>query len=133
MTTGFEAAARRGDVMPQKAMGALLEKLGRPVPQVEVPSQQPQAAVSGDVVIDRRTGQPGTRMADPPMKGPLGRFIYDHYSQETWREWIGQGTKVINELRLDFSNEAHQQVYEQQMKEWLQITDEEVAVYQGKS
>ena len=70
-------------------------------------------------------------MADPPMRGPLGRFIYDHYSQETWRQWIGQGTKVINELRLDFSNEAHQQVYEQQMKEWLQITDEEVAAYEA--
>jgi len=101
------------------------------VPQVTV-AEVSQAELSGDTIIDRRTGKPGSRMADPPMRGPLGRFIYDHYSQETWREWIGQGTKVINELRLDFSNEAHQQVYEQQMKEWLEITDQEVAAYKGK-
>ena len=63
------------------------------------------------------------------MRGPTGQFIYDHFSQETWREWIGQGTKVINEFRLDFSNETHQQVYEQQMFEWLGITQEQVDEY----
>jgi len=130
LTAGFEVAAQRGDVMPQKAMGSLLEKLGRPVPEVAA-AAVPQAELSGDTITDRRTGRPGARMGDPPMKGPMGRFIYDHYSQETWREWIGQGTKVINELRLDFSNEAHQQVYEQQMKEWLEFTDQEVEAYKG--
>ena len=102
LAAGFKVAAGRGDVMPQKAMGSLLEKLGRKVPQVAAAAEVPQAELSGDTIIDRRTGQPGSRMADPPMRGPMGQFIYDHYSQETWREWIGQGTKVINELRLDF-------------------------------
>jgi Fe-S cluster biosynthesis and repair protein YggX len=36
------------------------------------------------------------------------------------------GTKVINELRLDFSNQEHQVVYEQHMMEWLGISDEDV-------
>ena len=65
-------------------------------------------------------------MPDPPLKGPLGEFIYDHFTAETWREWIGMGTKVINELKLDFSNREHQDVYEQQMMEWLGISPEDI-------
>jgi Fe-S cluster biosynthesis and repair protein YggX len=129
LTRGYVKAAEQGDVMPQKAMGALLqEKLGMPLPRVEQ-AEAPAAPVSGDQVLDRRTGQVGERMPDPPMRGPLGQFIYDNYSMETWREWIATGTKVINELRLDFSNAQHQELYEQHMKEWLGISDEEVAEY----
>ena len=123
LTKGYAVAAERGDVMPQKAMGSLLEKIGKPVPQVRAADP---VQIAGDQISDRRTGQPGTRLPDPPMRGPLGQFIYDHYSQETWREWIAMGTKVINELRLDFSNQEHQVVYEQHMMEWLGISDEDV-------
>lgn len=128
LAQGYRVAAERGDVMPQRAIGSLLQQLGRPLPQV-AKAAGPAVAVSGDSVTDRRTGQPGTRMADPPMRGPLGQYIRDHYSQETWQEWIRQGTKVINELRLDFSQEEHQRVYEHQMKDWLQISDEDLRTY----
>ncbi len=124
---GYEVAAKRGDVMPQKAMGSLLEKIGAPIPEVETPKPQAAEPVSGEQVLDRRTGQPGPRMPDPPLRGPIGQFIYDHYSQPTWTEWIHMGTKVINELRLDFSNESHQKLYEQHMMEWLGFTEEEAA------
>jgi Fe-S cluster biosynthesis and repair protein YggX len=128
LTEGYGIAAAQGDVMPQKAMGSLLEKIGQPVPQIEsTPPPAPEA--SGDQIIDRRTGGPGTRLPDPPMRGPTGQFIYDHFSQETWREWIGMGTKVINELRLDFSNKQHQQAYEDQMLEWLGVSREEIEEY----
>ncbi len=67
------------------------------------------------------------------MRGALGKFIYEHYSQETWREWIAMGTKVINELHLDFSNVEHQKVYEQHMMEWLGISAEEIEQYAAGS
>jgi Fe-S cluster biosynthesis and repair protein YggX len=132
LTTGYKLAAEQGDVMPQRAMESLLKKIDLPVPEVETPEQdQPSAEELGeDTILDRRTGKPGNRLPDPPMRGPVGRFIYDHYSAETFREWIGQGTKVINELKLDFSNPDHQQVYEQHMMEWLGFTYEEVEEYQ---
>lgn len=130
LTRGYTIAAERGDVMPQRAMGSLLEKIGKPVPQVKPPPPGGAAAAAapGDenTVVDRRTGQPGPRMKEPPMRGKVGRFIQDHYSEPTWRAWIGQGTKVINELRLDFSNLAHQQAYDTHMMEWLGFTMEEV-------
>jgi Fe-S cluster biosynthesis and repair protein YggX len=64
-------------------------------------------------------------MSEPPMRGPVGRFIADHYCQETWRQWIRMGTKVINELRLDFTNPQHAQVYDMHMMEWLGFTEDE--------
>jgi len=127
-TRGYKIAAERGDVMPQKAMASLLEQLGLPVPQVQ-PISQPSVPANGSNIIDRRTGQTGTRLPSPPMRGPMGIFIYNHVSQETWSLWISNGTKVINELRLDFSNQAHQDIYEQQMMEWLGISQEEVDAY----
>ena len=130
LTAGYKVAAERGDVMPQKAMGSLLEKLGQPVPLVAATAA---AAVGADTIIDRKTGQPGTRMKDAPMRGPLGKFIQDHYSLETWREWIRMGTKVINELRLDFSNPEHADVYDTHMMEWLGVSAEEVKAYAGQA
>jgi Fe-S cluster biosynthesis and repair protein YggX len=123
LTKGYVVAGAKGDIMPQKAMGSLLEKLGKPVPAVAAGGP---AAISGDQIIDRKTGKPGTRMPDPPMRGALGKFIFENYSQETWREWIRMGTKVINELRLDFSNLEHARVYDQHMMEWLGISEEDV-------
>lgn len=127
LAKGYGVAARRGDVMPQRAMASLLQKLGKPLPEIEAKAENVE--LGEDQIIDRRTGRPQPRLAGPPMRGPLGQFIYDHFGQYTWREWIGQGTKVINELRLDFSNPQHQDVYDQYMMEWLQITPEEVEEY----
>ena len=124
LTQGYVVAGGRGDVMPQKGMGDLLEKLGQPLPQVAKAKEE--VVLTGEQIVCKKTGSAGTKMSEPPMKGPLGAYIAKHYCQETWREWIGQGTKVINELRLDFSNEEHQKTYEQQMLEWLGITPEDL-------
>ncbi|MEM7681699.1 MAG: Fe(2+)-trafficking protein [Planctomycetota bacterium] len=125
---GYTTAAERGDVMPQKAIAGMLEKLGLELPEVEdAAARRAEVEASGHMVLDRRAGQPQPRLADPPMRGDLGRFIFHHFGQVSWNLWIGQGTKVINELRLDFSRVEDQDTYEQHMKQWLAVTDEEVA------
>ena len=131
---GYVIAAERGDVMPQKAIGSLLsEKLGRELPEVEQPeAPTAESVLSENMIVDRRTGQPQPKLDGPPMRGPLGALIYENFGQETWKQWIAQGTKVINELRLDFSNEQHQQMYDQHMMEWLQVTPEEVEEYRNR-
>jgi len=134
LTKGYTVAAQRGDVMPQKSIGALLEKLGLPVPETEdFNEKKKQVEQSGDMVLDKRTGQPQAKLPDPPMRGPIGKYIYENFGQDTWREWIGMGTKVINELRLDFSNPAHQETYEQHMLEWLGVTREEAEAEANQS
>lgn len=119
LTRGYAVAARRGDVMPQRAMASLLQKLGRPLPEVETPRTAED--LGADQIIDRRSGRPQPRLAGPPMRGPVGQFIYDHFGQHTWREWIGQGTKVINELRLDLSDPRAQKAWDQNIREFLNL------------
>lgn len=120
ITTGYTSASERGDRMPATAMKAMLEKLGAPVPEVQ--QKKPTAAElqEGDFLC-QRTGKRGHQLPRPPFKGPIGQWIYENISKETWDAWIGQGTKVINELRLDLSQDKDAQMYDQHMYEYLGI------------
>ena len=122
LTRGFTAAGERGDRMPQKAMGELLTKLGAPVPQVA--SKGPEAAAGEGQIVDRVTGRVGARMARPPFRGPVGVWIHEHITKDTFDAWIAQGTKVINELRLDLSRDEDAALYDKHMREFLGIDDE---------
>jgi len=122
ITTGFKSATERGDRMPATAMKAMLEDLGAPVPEVQ--AKQPTAAEleEGDFIC-QRTGKRGHQLPRPPFRGPIGQWIYENISKETWEAWIGQGTKVINELRLDLSQDQDAEAYDKHMYEFLGIDE----------
>ena len=122
LTQGYKSAAGRGDRMPMKAMGDLLTKLGRPVPEVAGAAKASAPAAVGGFIC-QRTGRPGTKLARPPFKGPIGEWIAANIAKETFDEWIAQGTKVINELRLDLSRDEDEAVYDSHMREYLGIDD----------
>lgn len=122
LTSGYEVATRRGDRMPQRAIAELLASIGKPVPEVEGPGEL-QTVPAGSFVC-LRTGRAGTKMIRPPFKGSVGEWISTNISQETWEQWIRQGTKVINELRLDLSRDEDETVYDAHMREYLGIDDE---------
>ena len=128
LTCGYAVAAARGDLMPGNAMRDLLEQLGKPVPEVE--TRAPAAAPVGSFVC-KSSGQPGTKMSRPPFRGPIGEWIAEHISKETFEVWIGQGTKVINELRLDLSRDEDSVTYDEHMREFLGIDEELYAKLQG--
>lgn len=120
LLSGYQVAAVKGDLMPRRAIAELLEKLGVQAPEVEAPAR---AAGAGDMVC-RRTGRPGSRMARAPFRGAVGEWIAQHITSETWNAWIAQGTKVINELRLDLSRDEDSEAYDRHMREYLGIDDE---------
>lgn len=117
---GHRIASERGDLMPKKAMAEMLAKLGRPVQETAASAPVPGA----DSFICRSSGRPGTRMNRPPFRGPVGEWIAANISRETFDQWIGQGTKVINELRLDLSRDQDSEVYDQHMREFLGIDED---------
>jgi Fe-S cluster biosynthesis and repair protein YggX len=123
LTSGFHIATRRGDRMPQRAIADLLRSIDRPVPEAAPASAASSPAIGGSFVC-LRTGRSGTRMIRPPFKGPVGAWIASNITQETFDEWIRQGTKVINELRLDLSRDEDESVYDAHMREYLGIDDE---------
>ena len=121
LTKGYEVAAGRGDFMPQKAMGELLEKLGVPVPEVSAKAAAGPAVSAGGFVC-RKSGKPGTKMDKPPFRGPVGDWIAANISRETFHDvWLPTGTKVINELRLDLTRDADGEVYDHAMRAFLGI------------
>jgi Fe-S cluster biosynthesis and repair protein YggX len=125
MNRGYETAARKGDLMPKNAIGELLRSIGREPPKLgaEVDAAAERLKASGSFIC-QRTGRPGNKLPSPPFKGVVGQWIFENISAETWKQWIGQGTKVINELRLDFSRDKDQETYDQHMREFLGIDAE---------
>lgn len=125
LSKGYVAAASRGDLLPKNAMGAMLKELGRPIPEVAAAPAKVAGAVGSFVC--KRTGKPGHQMTRPPFRGPVGQWIQENISRETFDQWIGQGTKVINELRLDLSRDEDNETYDRHMREYLGIDDELLA------
>jgi Fe-S cluster biosynthesis and repair protein YggX len=131
LTKGVLSAAERGDRLPQKAMSDLLTKLGMPVPEMKSAATSSAAAIG--TFMCTRTGRPGMQLARAPMRGPIGAWIQANISKETWDSWIAQGTKVINELRLDLSKDQDAETYDRYMREFLGIDDALLAELTGSA
>jgi Fe-S cluster biosynthesis and repair protein YggX len=131
LNRGYEIAAGKGDRMPQQAIAELLRSVGREPPTVAAPRTGGDATRAPGGFVCSRTGRAGSRMDGPPFRGPVGAWIHENISAETWKAWIGQGTKVINELRLDFSRDKDQEVYDQHMHEFLGLDPDALAKIRG--
>lgn len=122
LTNGYRIAHRKGDLMPMKKMGELLEDLGAQVPTVAQPKAE--GASSGEAVAGfscRRCGGGGPKLKERPFKGALGEQILAEVCESCWKEWVGMGTKVINELRLPMFDPVAQETYDKHMKEFLML------------
>ncbi len=52
----------------------------------------------------------------PPLPGELGQRILENVSKEAWQGWIKQQTMIINENRLNLSEEAARRYLRQQLE-----------------
>jgi Fe-S cluster biosynthesis and repair protein YggX len=66
-----------------------------------------------------QAGPYARQLPAPPMNDEVGRRIHATVCADCWREWLAMGVKVINEMRLDLSDERAQEVYDNYMKEYL--------------
>jgi Fe-S cluster biosynthesis and repair protein YggX len=119
LTKGIGVAQARGDVLPMNEMARMLKDLGAPVPELK--AAQAAAPVGEGQVQCVRCGQVKPRLPKPPFSNKQGQEIYEKVCAECWREWIGQGTKVINELRLPLSDPQAQKIFDQHMYEFLNL------------
>jgi Fe-S cluster biosynthesis and repair protein YggX len=54
-----------------------------------------------------------------PIKGELGRRIYEGISEQAWKMWLRHSTMIINEYRLNPAEPEAQAVLRQQMEEFF--------------
>jgi Fe-S cluster biosynthesis and repair protein YggX len=118
LTEGVKVAHKRGELMPKNAMSDKLKELGAPVPQFD--TAKPQAVSEGEVFC-KRHGGPGPKLEKPPMRNAFGQEIYENICANCWKEAIGFGTKVINELRLPLSDPQAQKMWDQHIREFLNL------------
>ena len=119
LTQGAARADERREIMPRNEMAKMLTELGAPVPQfTQVVAEQP---VGEGEVLCQRCNKIGKRWPSPPFRNALGQEIYQKICAACFREWIGMGTKVINELRLPMNDPQAQKVYDQHMLEFLNL------------
>jgi Fe-S cluster biosynthesis and repair protein YggX len=124
LTAGYKISAGKGDFMPKKAIADLLTSLNAPIPNVAPPPTAGNSLGTPDGSFTcSRTGKPGHKLTRPPFRGPVGAWIAENISKETFDDWIKQGTKVINELRLDLSRPEDSATYDRHMHEYLGIDD----------
>jgi Fe-S cluster biosynthesis and repair protein YggX len=120
---GYIEATKRGDMLPKNAMAEMFGELRIEVPEVPTARTETPEPTAGDFK-DRKTGRMGTQLPRRPFKGPVGEWIHENISKQTFDDWIGMGTKIINELRLDLSRDEHDAVYDYAMRVYLGLTDE---------
>lgn len=135
---GYLIASERGDRMPQSAIADLLRSIGQEVPTPPASAGGKKSAgggvnLLGGPAADATPANAGAKLTHPPFKGPLGAWIFQNVSQDRWEAWIRQGTKVINELRLDLSKEQDGEAYDQHMREYLGIDDETYQRISGRA
>jgi Fe-S cluster biosynthesis and repair protein YggX len=120
LTQGYRIAHDRGDLMPRNDMAMMLKEIGAPVPEIKT-EELTEADAAGGKIKCTRCGRVAPRMPERPFSGELGDQIHNSVCGPCFREWIGQGTKVINELRLNLTERPAQDVYDQHMKEFLNL------------
>ena len=120
LTQGYRIAHDKGDLMPRNDMAMLLKEMGAPVPEIKVEELSTEDAAGGKIKCTR-CGRVAPKMPERPFSGDLGDQIHNSVCGPCFREWIGQGTKVINELRLNLTEKHAQDVYDQHMKEYLSL------------
>ena len=118
----------RGDLMPATEMKSRLTELGGTVDndamiafaQAGADEEDEREPGEGEIRC-LRTRRVGKRLAEAPFDDKVGVFILDNITQESWDEWIEMSIKVINELRLDLGEPNGQKVYEEHMRDFLNL------------
>ena len=119
LTAGLTVAHERGDVLPKNEMTRMLRELGAPVP--ELSSRRGAVEVGEGQVQCKRCGRVAAKLPRQPMRNDFGKEIYDNICADCWREAIGHGTKVINELRLPMNDPQASKLWDQHIREFLNL------------
>lgn len=58
-------------------------------------------------------------LAYKPFADALGQRIFEHISQEAWKQWIEHSKKLVNEYRLDLTDKKSHEVLKTQCEAFL--------------
>ncbi|CAN96435.1 oxidative damage protection protein [Sorangium sp. So ce281] len=74
-----------------------------------------------------KLGREAEGLEKPPLKGELGKRIFDNVSKEAWRMWLEHSKMLINEYRLDLISEAGQRIWMTELDKYFFTGGDEAA------
>lgn len=66
-----------------------------------------------------KLGREAEGLEKPPLKGDVGKKIFDNVSKEAWRMWLEHSKILINEYRLDLMSETGQRLWMTELEKYF--------------
>jgi Fe-S cluster biosynthesis and repair protein YggX len=66
-----------------------------------------------------KLGREAEGLEKPPIKGDLGKRVFENVSKEAWRMWLEHSKMLINEFRLDLMSEAGQRIWMTELEKFF--------------
>lgn len=71
----------------------------------------------------KRLAKDAPGLKEAPFPGSFGQEIFENTAEESWNAWLDLQMKIINEYKLNLSDEKHQDILEEQMRNFLKLND----------
>ena len=66
-----------------------------------------------------KLGREAEGLDKPPIKGDLGKRVFDNVSREAWKMWLEHSKMLINEFRMNPSTPEAQEIIAKQMEQFF--------------
>jgi Fe-S cluster biosynthesis and repair protein YggX len=66
-----------------------------------------------------KLGREAEGLDKPPLKGDVGKKIFENISKEAWRAWLEHSKILVNEYRLDLMSESGQRVWMSELDKYF--------------
>ena len=66
-----------------------------------------------------KLGREAEGLDKPPLKGEVGKKLFENVSKEAWKMWLEHSKMLINEFRLDLMRERDQHIWMSEMDKYF--------------
>jgi len=66
-----------------------------------------------------KLGREAEGLEKQPIKGELGKRVFENVSKEAWKMWIEHSKMLINEFRLDLMSESGQRIWMTELEKYF--------------
>lgn len=66
-----------------------------------------------------KLGREAEGLEKQPIKGDLGKRVFENVSKEAWKMWLEHSTMLINEYRIDLMSQAGQRVWMDELEKYF--------------
>jgi Fe-S cluster biosynthesis and repair protein YggX len=66
-----------------------------------------------------KLGREAEGLEKQPIKGDLGKRVFENVSREAWRMWLEHSKMLINEYRIDLMSEAGQRMWMTELEKYF--------------